>query len=187
VTPHVAETQRVIETPRLRLEPQLAAHAQAMFVVLSDPAIYAHENAPPKSLQALRERYEKLETRRSGDGREQWLNWVLRQRGRGDLIGYVQASVHGSGEAFVAYELGSAHWGRGLGSEAAEAMIGELVATYSVHTVLAVFKRSNQRSRRLLERLGFAAPGTEDLERWHVDADEDLMLRRVATTVAPPP
>ena len=187
MTPRVAETERVIETPRLRLEPQLAAHAEAMFVVLSDPAIYAHENAPPKSLEALRERYTKLETRRSADGRELWLNWVLRQRGRDDLIGYVQASVHGGGEALVAYELGSAHWGRGLGSEAVAAMIGELVATYGVHTVLAVFKRSNLRSRRLLERLAFAAPGAEDRARWQVDSDEDLLLRRVATTVAAPP
>ena len=187
MTPHVAETERVIETPRLRLEPQLAAHAEAMFVVLSDPAIYAHENAPPTSLPALRERYAKLETRRSGDGRELWLNWVLRQRGPGDLIGYVQASVRDGGAAFVAYELGSTHWGRGLGSEAVAAMIGELAATYRVHTVLAVFKRSNRRSRRLLERLAFAASGAEDLARWPVDADEDLMLRRSATTVATAP
>ena len=186
MTPHVAETERVIETPRLKLEPQLTAHAEAMFVVLSDPAIYAHENAPPKSLPALRERYAKLETRRSGDGREQWLNWVLRQRGRGDLLGYVQATVRGDGEAFIAYELGSAHWGRGLGSEAVAAMIGELVATYSVHTVLAVFKRSNQRSRRLLERLAFAAARAEDAGRWQVEADEDLMSRRGTTTVTAP-
>jgi hypothetical protein len=31
---------RVIRTPRLALEPQVAAHAEAMVDVLSDPAIY---------------------------------------------------------------------------------------------------------------------------------------------------
>src|SRR5688572_21030626 len=106
----MADPERAIETLRLTLEPQRAAHADAMFEVLSDPAIYAHENAPPKSLQSLRERYTKLETRRSGDGREQWLNWVLRQRSMGDLIGYVQATVQADGHAFIAYELGSTHW-----------------------------------------------------------------------------
>ena len=34
----------------------LAAHADEMFVVLSDPAIYEFENAPPASADALRER-----------------------------------------------------------------------------------------------------------------------------------
>ena len=41
------------------LEPQVAAHAEAMFVVLSDPAIYAYENAPPESLEWLRKRFER--------------------------------------------------------------------------------------------------------------------------------
>jgi len=173
---------RKLETPRLLLEPQTAAHAEAMFEVLGDPAIYRFENAPPASLEALRERFAKLETRRSGDGREQWLNWVLRRHG-GDLIGYVQATVRGDGQAFVAYVLGSAHWGQGLASEAVTAVLGELATGYGVHTALAVFKRANVRSRRLLERLGFAAADAADSLRLAVDADEDLMQRRIAATV----
>jgi len=173
---------RALETPRLRLEPQTAAHAQAMFAVLSDPEIYRFENAPPTSAAALHERYAKLETRRSGDGREEWLNWVLRLRS-GDPIGYVQATVQADGQAFVAYVLGSAHWGQGLASEASAAMIGELVARHGVHTLWAVFKRANARSRRLLERLGFGAADRAQAERMAIDADEDLMQRRVAATV----
>ena len=41
---------RPLETPRLVLEPQVAAHADEMFIVLSDPAIYEFENAPPGSV-----------------------------------------------------------------------------------------------------------------------------------------
>ena len=182
----MAEIERTIESPRLTLEPQRSAHAEAMFEVLSDPAIYEHENAPPKSLQWLLERYAKLETRRSGDGSELWLNWVLRERSAG-LIGYVQATVHADGHALVAYELGSAHWGRGLGSEAVMALINELGSQYGVHTVLAIFKRSNRRSRRLLEGLGFALPTPDDALRWPVEADEDLLLRHVAATPAETP
>jgi ribosomal-protein-alanine N-acetyltransferase len=180
----MADIERTIESPRLTLEPQRAAHAEAMFEVLSDPAIYEHENAPPKSLPVLRERYTALETRRSGDGRELWLNWVLRERSAGVLIGYVQATVQADRHALVAYELGSAHWGRGLGREAVAALISELQTSFGVHTVLAVFKRSNRRSRRLLEGLGFASPGPEHLLHWPVEADEDLLLRPVAATDA---
>jgi ribosomal-protein-alanine N-acetyltransferase len=42
---------RSIRANGLTLEPQVAAHADAMFVVLSDPAIYAYENQPPKSVE----------------------------------------------------------------------------------------------------------------------------------------
>jgi len=173
-----------LETPRLRLEPQLAVHAEAMFAALSDPAIYEFENEPPASLDALRERYKKLETRRSGDGREHWLNWVLHPHG-GALIGYVQATVRADGQAFVAYELASAFWGHGLGSEAVAAMIHELITRYHVHTLLAVFKRANNRSRWLLEKLGFDAANADDRRRFAIETDEDLMQRRVAATVSP--
>ena len=68
----------VIETGSLTLEPQTAAHAEEMFAVLSDPAIYEHENEPPPSLEWLRARFAQLESRRSANGQEQWLNWVIR-------------------------------------------------------------------------------------------------------------
>jgi hypothetical protein len=48
-----------------------------------------------------------------------------------------------------------------------------------VHTVLAVFKRGNRRSRRLLEGLGFVAGHAEEAARWPVDADEDLLLLHI--------
>ena len=80
---------RNLATDRLHLEPQLAAHADEMFVVLSDPATYEIENRPPPSAAWLRARCARLESRRSADGRAQWLNWVLRQH-TSELIGYVQ-------------------------------------------------------------------------------------------------
>jgi len=83
---------RVIETGNLTLEPQTAAHAEEMFAVLSDPAIYEYENQPPPSLEWLRTRFTKLESRLSANGREQWLNWVVRLP-TSELIGYVQATV----------------------------------------------------------------------------------------------
>src|SRR5207247_7165268 len=53
----VVNSMRVIATGRLILEPQVAAHADEMFAVLSDPAIYEHENQPPPSIEWLRERF----------------------------------------------------------------------------------------------------------------------------------
>jgi RimJ/RimL family protein N-acetyltransferase len=171
-----APRMRALRTARLRLEPQRAAHADEMFDVLSDPAIYAYENAPPKSAPALRERYVRLESRRSGDGSQLWLNWVLRVPAQG-LIGYVQATVSAGGRASIGYELASAHWGRGYAQEAVGAMLDELARRYGVRAVFAVLKRANGRSRRLLERLGFMTAAPEARGAAGVEPDELLMHR----------
>jgi len=47
---------RTIDVASLTLEPQTAAHAEQMFIQLSDPAIYEDETKPLQSLEWLRER-----------------------------------------------------------------------------------------------------------------------------------
>jgi [ribosomal protein S5]-alanine N-acetyltransferase len=169
---------RLLTTPRLRLEPLVAAHADEMFRVLSDPAIYEFENEAPASPAWLRERYARLETRCSADGHQQWLNWVLRLNA-GEAIGHVQATVLADRRSLVAYELSSAFWGRGLAHEAVERVIPELVDHYRVRRLLAVLKTANQRSRRLLDRLGFCVATTDEIAGEDVAADELLMARPV--------
>jgi RimJ/RimL family protein N-acetyltransferase len=166
----------VIETGSLTLEPQTAARAEEMFAVLSDLAIYEYENGPPPSLKWLRARFTQLESRRSADGHEQWLDWVIRLPSS-ELIGYVQATVDSNGRAAVAYELSSAYWGRGPAREAVQAMISELVQRYQVHQLTAVFKRKNLRSMRLLERLGFSPASLEQHVKHQVEHGELLMQR----------
>lgn len=170
---------RHLHSPRCTLEPLLAAHAEAMFQVLADPAIYDYENAPPASLDGLRQRYQRLESRRSADGRQLWLNWVLRLPG-GALAGHVQATVLPTGAALVAYELASAHWRQGIGSAALAAMLDELAATYGVHTAVAVLKARNQRSAGLLLHLGFVPGAQDDLGLGPIDDDEIIRHKRLA-------
>ena len=170
-----------LHSARLRLEPQTTRHAAAMFQVLSDPAIYTYENQPPASLDALTQRFQRLEARQSPDGSQQWLNWVLRQRSDGELIGYVQATVQADGRALVAYELASRHWGQGLGSEAVQAMLDELAGPWQVRQALAVFKRANLRSMALLRRLGFTDAAADDEARATLEPDEQMMSRPLAS------
>ena len=171
----------IIRTNRLTLEPQVAAHAEEMFGVLGDPAIYEYENEPPASLEWLRQRYTKLESRRSPGGKEQWLNWVIRLPSSG-LIGYVQATVFDNSNAAIAYVLSSTFWGQGFATEAVDAMIGELVAHYSVQSLSAVLKRENLRSLRLLERLGFKLASAEQHQQAQVEPDELLMLKNAQSS-----
>ncbi len=94
----------MIITGRLTLEPLVRGHAPEMFAALSAPAIYRYiEEKPPVSLEALADRYERLESRKSADGRQLWLNWVVRESASGKVAGYVQATVLEDRAALVAY------------------------------------------------------------------------------------
>jgi RimJ/RimL family protein N-acetyltransferase len=172
---------RALQTPRLVLEPQTAAHAEEMYTVLTDPAIYEFENEPPASVDALRARYRKLESGRSPDGTQLWLNWVVRLRGDGNAIGYVQATVLADAQALIAYEFGSAWWGRGLAHEATDAAVRELHDTFGVATVGAVFKRANDRSRKLLNRLGMRETNAGEFPRDLAEPDEVAAAMNLGT------
>ncbi|MEO5692158.1 MAG: GNAT family N-acetyltransferase [Usitatibacter sp.] len=157
------------------LEPQVAAHAEEMFAVLGDPAIYEFENDPPPSLEWLRGSLAKLESRCSPDGTEKWLNWVIRTDE--GLAGYVQATVHADASADIAYVLASPFWGRGLAAESVNAMIAQLRDVHGVRKLGAIFKGANLRSRRLLERLGFRDAIREEVAARGMEPDEMMMVR----------
>jgi RimJ/RimL family protein N-acetyltransferase len=154
-----------------QLEPLLASHAAEMFTVLSDPAIYEFENAPPQSISWLHDRYAKLESRASPDGSEKWLNWVVRMPS-GALAGYIQATVLVGGRAYVAYELASRFWRQGIGSACLHAVLGELATHYSVRDAFAVLKAANYRSRALLKKLEFMEVVPPARAPWPAEPDE---------------
>ena len=145
-----------MNTARLTLEPLTASHADEMFDLLSDPQLFSFtDDDPPASLESLRERYALLQSGRSSDGRELWLNWIVRPRDA-TPIGYVQATVLPETRvAWVAYVLGSAHWGHGYASEAMQCMLQHLADVHGVHTFKATVEAENLRSISLLRRLAF--------------------------------
>jgi RimJ/RimL family protein N-acetyltransferase len=154
-----------------------------MFDVLSDPAIYEFEGVPPPSVDRLAAGFRRKESRRSADGREQWLNWVVRLPG-GELAGYVQATVLESGASLVGYEFASRYWRQGIGSASVGAMLDELARSYAVHTAVAVLKRANHRSMGLLHHLGFAPGSAEDGRRYDAADDETVLLKAIGSVRA---
>ena len=169
-----AIAMRPVAGDGILLEPQVASHAPEMFVLLQDPAIYEYENEPPESEAWLAQRFARLESRGSPDGRETWLNWIVRLPG-GEAAGYVQATIDAAGNASIAYILASRFWGRGLAGRAVEAMIGELRDRYGARVLVATLKAANLRSLRLAERLGFTrAPDPSSIE-----ADEIRLWRPI--------
>jgi RimJ/RimL family protein N-acetyltransferase len=150
------------------------AHAKEMFAVLSDFAIYEFENAPPESEASLALHYAKLESRRSPDGSELWLNWVIRLPG-GNVAGYIQAAILDNGLSLIAYELGSCYWRKGIGSAALAAVLIVLESHYSVRFHAAILKACNFRSFGLLHKLGFEVASEELASRFQYESDEIVM------------
>jgi len=166
-----------LEADGLVLEPLTAEHAEAMFLLLSDPALYRYlDDAPPPDVEQLRARYLRLQTRASPDGRQAWLNWVVRRPGEPPL-GYVQATVLGDGSAWVAYLLGRAHQGRGDATRATAAMLAHLEAEYGTTRLLANVEADNGASMRLLQRLGFRAATAEEAARHEPTPSERVFVR----------
>jgi RimJ/RimL family protein N-acetyltransferase len=173
---------QTLATDRLDLEPLVVAHAELMFGVLGDLLMYRWlDDAPPLSIETLQARYAKLETRQNPDGTERWLNWIVRLRG-GDTIGYVQATVMADTTAWVGYALASPYCGRGHATEATRRMVAHLEAEYGVTRLLATVEVDNERSIRLLQRLGFR-PGRVDESAAHrLTASERLYVRESPVT-----
>ena len=161
------------------LEPRMAAHAEAVFAVLADPALYEFiDESPPVSVEALRDRFARSESRQSPDGTEHWLNWVVRGASR-EVAGYVQATVEANLDTNVAYMFGKAHWGQGLATRAVSSMLDAVASEFGVTRFFIVAERANPRSIRVAERLGFAAAPAEVVVRKGIAATDVLMQKRL--------
>jgi len=161
----------------LLLEPLTAAHADEMFIVLSDAEIYGYlDYGPPSSAAQLRERYSRLEARQSPDGSQAWLNWIVRTPGAAPL-GYVQATVIQPRTAWIAYVFSSRHWGRGHAFNAVGATMEHLQSAHGVNRFLATVEVENHRSIVLLARLGFGPAAPDQANQHQLSASERLFVR----------
>jgi len=155
--PHALET---LHTSRLTLEPLEETHAADLFEGLRDEGLYEYtSDHAPESVEALALRYRQLETRRSPDGREAWLNWALWSVPDARYVGLVQATVYPDRRAHVAYVLFREAWNRGYAREASAAMINALSLGWEVREIWATVDVRHRRSIALLEGLGFLRIG----------------------------
>jgi ribosomal-protein-alanine N-acetyltransferase len=155
-----------LQTGRILLEPLAAYHAEMVFQGLTNPHLYEFiAEEPPRSVDDLRERFIRLESRRSPDGGEEWLNWVVFSKPVRNPRGYVQATIS-STKANIAFVLFEDAWGQGLGREAVGITLTHLRDSYGVQTASATVDPRNRRSVRLLETLGFALVKTRTGAEW---------------------
>ncbi|MCU0570953.1 MAG: GNAT family N-acetyltransferase [Oculatellaceae cyanobacterium Prado106] len=159
----------MMQSQNLSYETLTAAHADELLGVLTTPGVLAFidPEEPPLTLKELQTDYG---IRAKGPYQpisptEQWFNVVVRLKMPPALaIGRLEATGYGAwGE--LAYLLGEAWWGKGL---AYEAMLWwqEYLAAHSTETQWwATVHPQNQRSIRLLMRLGYQEVNAEERPR----------------------
>jgi ribosomal-protein-alanine N-acetyltransferase len=140
----------------MHLEPIGERHAAILFEGLSDAACYQYiPHDPPACLEALVEQYRKLESRRSSDGHQAWLNWALCGRD-GVAHGYVQSTIDlQSRQAWIAYFVFTRSQSHGYAREAFQTLLPRLREVYGVIQFRAEIDTRNRASIRLIESLGF--------------------------------
>lgn len=142
-----------LRTERLQLVPINRSHAPVMFDILNDESLYEFTGGkPPSDVATLEKRFIGWESRVAPDGSELWLNWVLHETRRDEIIGHVQAGV-GHDHADVAWVIGSRWQGRGYASEAARSLV-EWLATLGIAEIRASVGPDHAASNRVAERAG---------------------------------
>jgi RimJ/RimL family protein N-acetyltransferase len=149
-----ADDEMRIPTRRLDLVPLTAGDAGELFPLLQDHALGRFTGAtPPADIEAVRAGFERWEARRSPDGAELWLNWVVRLRDDARAIGLVQATV-GDGDAAIAWTIGTAFQRRGFATEAGHALIVWLRDTLRVPSIVGSIHPDNVASQTAAYRIG---------------------------------
>jgi RimJ/RimL family protein N-acetyltransferase len=143
-----------LRTARLDLEPLRVEHAVEAARVFADERLHTFIGGSPADEAALRERYARQVAGGSPDGRETWLNWMLRRRDTGELVGTVQATVDDAG-ADLAWVVAVPHQGQGYAREAALAM-ADWLRTRGVEHVTAHVHPEHTASAAVARALGLA-------------------------------
>jgi RimJ/RimL family protein N-acetyltransferase len=154
-----------------------------------DLAAFAEMSADPIVMEYL------LPLSRRGLSAEAWVarvrahwdehgfgQWVVELLDAGNFIGVVGLGVVSYEAAFtpaveVAWRLVRRYWGRGYASEAARAALGYGFGKLGLTEIVAVTVPANQRSRRVMERLGMTRTPGDDFD--HPRIPEGPLRRHV--------
>ena len=151
---------KTIQTARLRLMPVTAGNAEELWDVLRQPHLRDYQDLPNVDIAHLRRMIEARPRRLvpGAFGRFEWLVFAIGEPGP---IGWVSLRMHDrdAHAAEIGYSIVSERRGRGLATEATQALIDEAFATIDISVIRAYCVPENAGSRAVLVKIGFRADG----------------------------
>jgi RimJ/RimL family protein N-acetyltransferase len=146
--------------PRLVLEPLRLGHQAELAPLLADRGLHAFTGGEPDSPAELHARIARQVRGRSPDGRDVWMNWVLRDGAA--AVGTVQATLRPDRVAEVAWVVFRPFQGRGYAREAAIVLVEWLLASGAADAVVAHIHPDHAASAAVAR-----AAGLERTDEWH--------------------
>ncbi|MCM3004294.1 GNAT family N-acetyltransferase [Priestia koreensis] len=148
-----------IETERLVLRELVEEDAPVLYDYFSDKHVLAYYGMEP--LQSLHEAKAMIENFHAMVEKKQGMRLAIVEKESGETIGtcgfHNYAPRHKRAE--IGYELAPSHWGKGLATEAVEALIDHLFSAHQLSRIGAVVFIENVASRTLLQKMGFQEEG----------------------------
>lgn len=148
------------ETDRLRLRLLTQQDTQDIYEIFSDRQVMKYYDLSP--FESLERAKEQIDLFINGFEQRTMLRWGIEHKDDGKLIGTCGffAFNEDALKAELGYELNSSYHGKGLMSEAINAVLGFIFRESGINRVEAFVEPQNTASQKLLEKLGFTKEGT---------------------------
>jgi RimJ/RimL family protein N-acetyltransferase len=154
-----------IETPHLHLRNWRDQDREPFHRINSDPRVMEHFPAP-----LSREESDSLIARiESHQAQHSFTFFAAELRSTSQFIGFI-GIVHTPFEAHftpcveIGWRLGAEFWGQGLATEGAQAVLDFGFDELKLPEIVALTVPANQRSRRVMEKLGMTCNPADDFE-----------------------
>jgi len=165
-----------IRTSRLWLRPLAARDAPALFAIMSDAETMRFWDWPAFTDPETVDEVVRAQIADTEAGSA--LYWAVALEANGPAIGCCDLSEidRHHGRAEVGFLFSRATWGHGYALEAMTAIVDCAFCDLDLVRLWARFHAGNERSRALLERLGFAYEGTLRGHVWRDGVRRDCIL-----------
>lgn len=152
-----------LRTARMLLRPWRDEDIAAFEELSADPEVMEYLVALPGWAERARAHWDEHE----------FGQWVVEIPGEASFIGVVGLNkisyqAHFTPAVEIAWRLARAHWGRGYAIEAARASLDYGFDRLGLGEIVATTVPANQRSRRVMERLGMTRNPADDFDVPHL-------------------
>ncbi|PLR79736.1 N-acetyltransferase [Bacillus canaveralius] len=149
----------IIETERLILKEVTTEDANDMFKYLSDKDVVKHMGLAP--FQTVKDVWDEINWYNSIIKEGTGIRWGVTLKDFGKIIGSCgflnMVTKHHRAE--VGFELSKDYWGKGIASEALEAVVKFGYHHYQLERIEALIEPANLPSQKLVEKQGFTREG----------------------------
>ncbi len=142
-----------IETDRLWLSSFTIEDVKAVFAYASNPEVPRYTTWTPHTSKEEAEGFIRY-------ARGERYCWAIRLSSEGPAVGAIECTEEEPGQASIHYVLGQEHWGQGIMTEAAKAVMGWAFALDpNLQRITTTVIEEHAASRRVLEKCGMEVVG----------------------------